>query len=110
MNPLLEQFVIESRDFLDSIAQGLLTLERDPRDSAAIDELFRAVHTLKGNSGLFAEYSAFTHLVHALADARQHRRRQSTRPPPMRGGSRTRGHFARTARRSAVAKPNSGRP
>lgn len=68
MNPLLEQFVIESRDFLDSIAQGLLTLERDPRDSAAIDELFRAVHTLKGNSGLFAEYSAFTHLVHAGED------------------------------------------
>ena len=68
MNPLLEQFVIESRDFLESIAQGLLTLEREPGNSEAIDELFRGVHTLKGNSGLFPEYAAFTHLVHAGED------------------------------------------
>jgi len=68
MNPLLEQFVIESRDFLESIAQGLLTLEREPDNSEAIDELFRGVHTLKGNSGLFPEYAAFTHMVHAGED------------------------------------------
>ena len=68
MNPLLEQFVIESRDFLESIANGLLTLEREPANSEAIDELFRGVHTLKGNSGLFPEYAAFTHLVHAGED------------------------------------------
>lgn len=68
MNPLLEQFVIESRDFLESIAGGLLTLEREPDNSEAIDELFRGVHTLKGNSGLFTEYAAFTHLVHAGED------------------------------------------
>ncbi len=68
MNPLLEQFVIESRDFLESIASGLLTLEREPGNSEAIDELFRGVHTLKGNSGLFPEYAAFTHMVHAGED------------------------------------------
>ncbi|MBU3694348.1 MAG: chemotaxis protein CheA [Rhodocyclaceae bacterium] len=68
MNPLLEQFVIESRDFLEAIAQGLLILEREPGNSEAIDELFRGVHTLKGNSGLFPEYAAFTHLVHAGED------------------------------------------
>jgi len=68
MNPLLEQFVIESRDFLDAIAKGLLTLEREPGNTEAIDELFRGVHTLKGNSGLFPEYAAFTHLVHAGED------------------------------------------
>ena len=68
MNPLLEQFVIESRDFLESIANGLLTLEREPGNVEAISELFRGVHTLKGNSGLFPEYSAFTHLVHAGED------------------------------------------
>lgn len=68
MNPLLEQFVIESRDFLESIASGLLTLEREPGNVEAISELFRGVHTLKGNSGLFPEYAAFTHLVHAGED------------------------------------------
>lgn len=68
MNPLLEQFVIESRDFLEAIARGLLTLEREPDNGEAIDELFRGVHTLKGNSGLFPEYAAFTHMVHAGED------------------------------------------
>lgn len=68
MNPLLAQFLSESRDLLEQIGASLLALEKSPDDAAQVDELFRAVHTLKGNSGLFPEYMAFTRLVHAGED------------------------------------------
>ncbi|WP_277980703.1 Hpt domain-containing protein [Sphingomonas phyllosphaerae] len=50
---LLTRFVEEARELLQAAAAGLLVLERAPDDDAAINEVFRAVHTLKGSSGLF---------------------------------------------------------
>lgn len=67
---LLERFVQEARDLLQTTASGLLTLERDPADTVAINEVFRAVHTLKGSSGLF-DTPALTRLVHAGEDVLQ---------------------------------------
>jgi two-component system chemotaxis sensor kinase CheA len=54
MNPLLEQFLSESRDLLENTGKNLMQLEDAPDDQGIINELFRSVHTLKGNSGLFA--------------------------------------------------------
>ncbi|CAH2601424.1 Signal transduction histidine kinase CheA [Rhodovastum atsumiense] len=67
MNPLLEQFLIEGRDLLDAAGAALLDLERAHADAAAMNSLFRAVHTLKGTSGLF-EMAPLTSLVHAGED------------------------------------------
>lgn len=67
MNPLLAQFVTEARDFLQSIGESLMHLERSPNDGELIGELFRLVHTLKGNSGLF-EFQAMTGVLHAAED------------------------------------------
>ena len=53
MSPLLEQFLSESREFSQSIGEKLMQLEDAPNDQGVLDELFRLVHTLKGNSGLF---------------------------------------------------------
>lgn len=66
-NPLLARFIPEARDLLQSSASGLLKLEKDPRDVAAVNEVFRAVHTLKGSSGLF-DAAALTRLVHVAED------------------------------------------
>jgi len=52
-NPLLEQFLSEAHDLLESIGKKLLQLEEAPDDQGILNELFRCVHTLKGNSGLF---------------------------------------------------------
>jgi len=65
--PLLLRFVSEARDLLQVAATGLLRLEKSPGDEAAINEVFRAVHTLKGSVGLF-NFPAFTKLVHAGED------------------------------------------
>lgn len=67
MNALLQQFINESRDFLQSISELLLQLEQSPQDQQIIVELFRSVHTLKGNSGLF-EFTAMTQVLHAAED------------------------------------------
>jgi two-component system chemotaxis sensor kinase CheA len=67
MNPLLAQFVAEARDLLQDAGQDILSLERTPGDKAAIDRLFRSVHTLKGSSGLF-EVPPLTRVLHAVED------------------------------------------
>lgn len=63
-NPLLEQFIIEGRELLDDTSQSLLALERSPEDKSIINNVFRSIHTLKGNSGLF-DFSALGSLLHA---------------------------------------------
>lgn len=68
MNPLFEQFVIEARELLDAAGASLLRLEREAGDAGAINDLFRALHTLKGATGLF-DMAPFTRLVHAGEDA-----------------------------------------
>ncbi len=64
---LLESFVAEARELLQSSAAALLVLEKHQGDEAAINEVFRSVHTLKGSVGLF-DFPAFTKLVHAGED------------------------------------------
>lgn len=67
---LMTLFVGEARDLMDEAARGLLSLERDgdgDEGSDALMSIFRAMHTLKGASGLF-EIGAFTRLVHHMED------------------------------------------
>lgn len=67
MTPLLEQFLSEARDFLQGIGEKLLQLEDRPDDNSIMGELFRLVHTLKGNSGLF-EFPEMTRVLHVAED------------------------------------------
>ena len=67
MNPLLQQFLSEARDFLQGISEKLMQLEKAPADKGLMTELFRFVHTLKGNSGLF-EFPEMTRVLHAGED------------------------------------------
>lgn len=67
MTNLLDRFIPEAREYLASSASCLLKLERDPSDEGLINEVFRAVHTLKGSSGLF-DLPGLTRLVHAAED------------------------------------------
>ena len=67
MNPLLEQFLSESRESLQGIAEKLMQLEKAPDSRDLMTELFRLVHTLKGNSGLF-DMLELTRVLHAGED------------------------------------------
>jgi two-component system chemotaxis sensor kinase CheA len=67
MNPLLEQFLSEAREALEGIGEQLMALEGAPEDRELMTQLFRLVHTLKGNSGLF-EFPEMTRVLHAGED------------------------------------------
>lgn len=67
MNALLEQFLSEARDALQGIGEKLMRLEEVPQDADLMNELFRLVHTLKGNSGLF-DFPEMTRVLHASED------------------------------------------
>jgi two-component system chemotaxis sensor kinase CheA len=60
-----ELFATESRDHLTAMEHALLELETNPDARAALDELFRGVHTIKGMSGVMG-YDAVTTLAHAM--------------------------------------------
>ncbi|WP_370292888.1 chemotaxis protein CheW [Thalassolituus sp.] len=67
MTPLLEQFVSETRDLLQGISEQLLAVEKSDDKKTTLNELFRLVHTLKGNTGLF-EFPDLTRVLHAGED------------------------------------------
>lgn len=66
-----ELFLTEARDHLVAINQALIALEHAPSDSTSgaaresVDALFRAVHTVKGMSGVMG-YAAVGSLSHAM--------------------------------------------
>jgi two-component system chemotaxis sensor kinase CheA len=64
MNDFLQQFLIESREFVAQASDGLLVLEKNPHDAATLDTVFRAFHTLKGGAGI-VEFTAMENALHA---------------------------------------------
>ncbi|TBO31514.1 chemotaxis protein CheA [Aquabacterium lacunae] len=64
---LLDQFILEARECLEGIGQRLLQVEKDPTNGELLNDLFRLVHTLKGNCGLF-EFKPLERVVHAGED------------------------------------------
>ncbi len=60
-------FASESRENLAAINQALLALEKRPDATDSVNELFRAVHTLKGMSGVMGPgYAGVAELAHEL--------------------------------------------
>ena len=67
MAALLDAFIAESDEGLAAAEEALLVLERSPEDAGALASVFRAVHTLKGNSGIF-DFEAIARIAHAMED------------------------------------------
>ncbi len=70
MNPALETFSQEVDELLTAMEEALLGLEATPDDSESINSIFRAMHTIKGSSGLFGfdDVVAFTHEAETVLD------------------------------------------
>ncbi|MDR2257533.1 MAG: Hpt domain-containing protein, partial [Treponema sp.] len=68
---LLKDFFSEAQMQVDTLEQNVLVLENESGNRDAIDEIFRAAHTLKGGSATveMMELSHFTHLVEDVLDA-----------------------------------------
>ena len=60
-----ELFINESREHLQSISRNLLTLEKEPENTDALNETFRAVHTLKSMAATMG-YPDMENLSHEM--------------------------------------------
>jgi len=67
---LLKDFFVEAQLSVDLLEQNILVLENNPQDRDAIDEIFRAAHTLKGATATvqMMELAEFTHVVEDVLD------------------------------------------
>ncbi len=67
---LLQEFVAEAGEHLDSADVHLLTLETEPKNQEALNAVFRAFHTIKGVAGFLAldEVQALAHESESLLD------------------------------------------
>ena len=67
---LLKDFFSEAQQQVENLESNILVIENDPTNHEAIDEIFRAAHTLKGGSATveMTELTEFTHCVEDLLD------------------------------------------
>jgi two-component system chemotaxis sensor kinase CheA len=67
---ILKSFLVESEEGLAGMEQSILELEARPGDVEAIQDIFRVVHTMKGNASILELESllAFAHSVEDLLD------------------------------------------
>ena len=65
MSQYLDVFLEESKEHLGSLNQKLLDLEKNPNNLSALNEIFRAAHTLKGMSSTMG-YEDMADLTHHM--------------------------------------------
>ncbi|WFA07934.1 chemotaxis protein CheA [Tissierella sp. Yu-01] len=58
-------FFEETDEYLQTLNECLLELEKDPEDSSVLDEIFRAAHTLKGMAATMG-YKTMSELTHSM--------------------------------------------
>lgn len=63
----LSMFIEEAKEHLQTLNEQLLVLEKEPDNNDAINEIFRAAHSLKGMSGTMG-YVKMQRLTHKMED------------------------------------------
>lgn len=64
---LMATFVAETEEGLATLEERLVALERRPDDAEALGEIFRVIHTLKGDAGTLG-FSLLADFAHRLED------------------------------------------
>nr|WP_321267077.1 chemotaxis protein CheA [uncultured Sulfurimonas sp.] len=64
---VMEIFLVECREILEEVAPKLLDLEDSPDDKEIINDIFRGIHTLKGNANSFG-FTKLGGFVHYFED------------------------------------------
>ena len=63
----LEIFLDESKEHIQSLGDQLMVMEQEPENEDAINEIFRAAHSLKGMAGTMG-YKRMQRLTHDMED------------------------------------------
>ncbi|TVR59037.1 MAG: chemotaxis protein CheA [Spirochaetaceae bacterium] len=67
---LIKDFFVEAETQVEALESNILVLENNPNNPDAVDEIFRAAHTLKGAAATvqMTELAEFTHVVEDTLD------------------------------------------
>jgi len=70
MDSFKKKFIEEASELIDKLEVTLLELEKNPEDPTLIQQVFRVMHTLKGNSSMFGFdlIDKFTHNLETVYD------------------------------------------
>ncbi|TCO73137.1 chemotaxis protein CheA [Marinisporobacter balticus] len=66
-DPMLEMYIFESNQLLEQLEQVILSSEKSIVSEESINEIFRIMHTIKGNSAMML-FNNIATLAHALED------------------------------------------
>lgn len=64
-NGYLDMFFDEAKEYIETLNNGILTLENNPGDKETIDAVFRAAHSLKGMAATMG-FDNLTELTHKM--------------------------------------------
>ncbi len=70
-NPILDTFFEETEELLESLAEGLESMQGAEFDKETVNSVFRAVHSIKGGAGAFklTDLVNFAHSFETVLDA-----------------------------------------
>ncbi|MCB1196498.1 Hpt domain-containing protein, partial [bacterium] len=74
---ILNEFILESKEHLESVENSLIALEREADDINSVNILFRALHSIKGGAS-FLGLKKVTKITHELEDLLDSIRRGKT--------------------------------
>ena len=67
MEDIIQDFIVEASESLDSLDQKFVELEKKPQDVDLLNDIFRSVHTIKGAAG-FLGFQQMVEMTHATED------------------------------------------
>ncbi|MDA8141611.1 MAG: Hpt domain-containing protein, partial [Desulfobacteraceae bacterium] len=77
---LLQDFIVETGEHLENTERNLLRLEPQARDAKVLNEIFRAIHTIKGSSEYLGleRIAELSHKLESLLDLVRRSERELT--------------------------------
>lgn len=67
MDEIINDFITESSEALESLDQKFMELEKNPADTKLLNDIFRSVHTIKGAAG-FLGFQQMVEVSHVTED------------------------------------------
>jgi len=81
MKEIIDDFLVEADELIESLDTNLVKLETSPDDLDLLNEIFRAAHTVKGTSS-FLGFEQVTELTHKMEDILNKLRRSELKVTP----------------------------
>lgn len=78
---LIDEFLAEATDLLDTVDEDLISLEKEPGDLEVINRVFRAIHSVKGNAS-FLDFKLLVSIAHKTEDVLNRLRKEELRLTP----------------------------